>query len=971
MNNGTKTVETTLNTCLAELLRGHGLDAEPERSVTEPRRAQLDVVISRDTDCVVLECEFAPARTVREDAASRLTRPPLSYQRLSVRSVFALVYPGRFRDIGRSDALRRELIRASDLKFAIGHRGLEADAPHEDREMVWQEETTGGVSDLADSLLNWWGQSDPGAASIEKIVTSLGLAVSQAANKIEQAQNNPLAENTAPDDEAASVSALVWANAMIFQELLASNLRGHSIPRPVSSPAKLAAQWEEILRINWWPIFHTARLALSGTPAPQNREAIELLLPAVQEVVESGIATSHDIAGRVFHRLLDSRKFLATNYTTISAAVLLAALTFDPQRWRHVDWADPRAVRKLKIFDPACGTGTLLMASMQEVLRLHRRAGGDPALVTKDLLEKVIHGYDVVPAAVHLTAATLAMSETGQVVREMPLYVMPHDVAPDRANKKVVVPRLGSLDFLHGSKASVKTMFSGEGDAGRRTGSGEEVYDADLPGNPDLIIQNPPYTRAGGPGDAKNTDWNPLFGSLLSKSDVTRMQQELRGRLTGTPASLYAGLGSAFACLADERIGQERRVAFVLPAAVLSGSRWAAIRRMFLQNYEIDWVVVSHDGRHRSTRKHFPGRLFVAFSESTRMAESLVIATRVKKNAPGHQIRFVNLRHNPDHPFEAASVGRHLLEKPNAAEISTGQKVWGEIVRVPQADIREGAPWSATAFMQTRIYNTARALLDGELRLGGNVIPVPVVPLGEIAEFGPYEMQIKNPRQGAFGIVATEDPTRLGEPALWHHSSKKIRTLSPIANARLQPRADRPNGNGAGEAMLQKAGHLQHARVLRHAPQRFAAVRTEEAMLGVGSWITVLLKQNGDKNLTAAMEKTLALWLNSTPGLILRIFHANRPYLGRSGVPHELARTFPVLDVTKLPAEKLTAGAVLFDELAGEEFHGFAQMDTDEARRKLNQMFLSDVLGAPAAAKTAMRKLTAQLKGEPTITARH
>jgi len=105
--------------------------------------------------------------------------------------------------------------------------------------------------------------------------------------------------------------------------------------------------------------------------------------------------------------------------------------------------------------------------------------------------------------------------------------------------------------------------------------------------------------------------------------------------------------------------------------------------------------------------------------------------------------------------------------------------------------------------------------------------------------------------------------------------------------------------------------------------------------------------------------------------LILRIFHANRPYLGRSGVPHELARTFPVLDVTRLSAQKLTAGAALFDELAGEEFHGFAQMDTDEARRKLNEMLFSDVLGAPAAAKTAMRKLTAQLKGEPTITARH
>jgi len=88
-------------------------------------------------------------------------------------------------------------------------------------------------------------------------------------------------------------------------------------------------------------------------------------------------------------------------------------------------------------------------------------------------------------------------------------------------------------------------------------------------------------------------------------------------------------------------------------------------------------------------------------------------------------------------------------------------------------------------------------------------------------------------------------------------------------------------------------------------------------------------------------------------------------------MPHELARTFPVLDVAKLPAEKLAAGAALFDELAGREFQGFARMDTDENRRKLNEGLLTDVLGAPAATKTAMRKLTAQLKAEPTITARH
>ena len=100
--------------------------------------------------------------------------------------------------------------------------------------------------------------------------------------------------------------------------------------------------------------------------------------------------------------------------------------------------------------------------------------------------------------------------------------------------------------------------------------------------------------------------------------------------------------------------------------------------------------------------------------------------------------------------------------------------------------------------------------------------------------------------------------------------------------------------------MLQRAGHLQIACELRHAPQRLAAVRTSEPMLGVSSWTTVNLKTD-----RTGAEEALCLWLNSTPGILLRVCHANRPYLGRSRLPHELMRTLPVLNVETLEEKQL------------------------------------------------------------------
>ena len=964
------TVEPLLNAELAALLRRRGFDtaALAEQAVRGAggELHRVDILVEMSDRAVAIEAEFAPARTLRDDAEKRLPDPPLRWRGLPVRSVFAVTYPEALRTVDEGRA--RASLPASTLSwrhvFRDGSGRLAADSPQE-----------GKPGDLAIVLHNHWMRTDA-RSSVERTVEIASRAIDTASESLRRA---PGFAPESEEEDPAATTALVWLNALLFQELLAADLRPETLPpphrgkrvaRPEARPSAVLRQWDDILAINWWPIFAIAHRTLERTPAPADAHALAVLREAAREIAETGDIRRHDIAGRVYHRLLNSRKFLATNYTTIPAAVLLAALAFDPAhpRWRETRWDDPEDVGRLRIVDPACGTGTLLMAALQEILSHSRRSRAAEVSPeeTRDLaravLERVLRGYDVVPGAVHLTAATLSMAESSQTIRHIQVFRMPHDVKDGRA-------RLGSLDFLKssagGGEARALPLLPEGDDPALRTGTGETERAVNLPSPIDLVIANPPYTRAGGPGDADNTEWNPIFGSVLSAADARAMKEALRKTLARTPATVVAGLGSAFLALADERLGPGGRLAIVLPAALVTGSSWRPLRAMLLRNYDLEWVVASHDPRHRTKTATTPGRRHVSFSESTRIAEVLVVATKREAGAPkAGYAKFANLRRNIDNPLAAMAVSRGLLaarEAREPAEILTGEDFWGEVVPVRQADLDDG-PWIHASFVQGRLADAALGLArTGALSFRGLSHRVPIRPLGEICAFGPGHIQVKNAKFGLFDAIETDDPARAGEPALWRHKAERIGRLETRANARLRPRAGR-SGEDRRD-MLARAGRLHLAADLGHAPQRLAAVRADEPMLGFSSWIGLAPRVPAP-----GKEEALCLWLNTAPGLLLRIAHANRPYLGRSRLTADTAAGLPALDVDRLSGERLAAAARIYEDLKGEWLQGFARLAEDPVRRRLGARLAGEVLGAPADLFDALARA---LSEEPTMTARH
>lgn len=962
------THEALLNTKLASLLRSRGSEAHAMQqalSTGSNTAHRIDILVELEDRSVAIEAEFEPGRKVQTEAEGRLIDPPLQWRGLPVLDAFKLIYPRSIKSVPIGGAMEA-LSESEGLRFA---RGTLRDA-----RVAWESWERGSGVALAETLHHQWVRTAT-VKDIDMIVSKAGEAIQMANSILERV---PKFSASGPETNIGATAPLIWLNAMLFQDLLAARPLPEvstgkngtiSVPPldPAATPSLLIEQWREILAINWWPVFHIARESLKITPASHGARAVRVLVSAARDIAETGVVRQHDVAGRIFHRLLDSRKFLATNYTTIPAAMLLAGLAFDDRvpKWREVNW--PQVGRhNLRVVDPACGSGTLLMAAVQEIRKRFRRAGAaNLSDATRDLLEESVHGYDVVPAAVHLTAATLSMAETSQVIHDMPICLMPHGVVNG-------VARLGALDFLPnapGYKGVQQAYMFQEllPSPERVDGSGETHRQAQFP-MADLFISNPPYTRAGGPGDAENTDWNPLFGSLLSRQDAAAMQKALGKTLKGTAGSSYAGLGSAFVVLADERLEPGGRMAFVLPATLLTGSRWKPVRKLLLEHFRIDWVVVSHDARHRAHRATLPGRRWVSFSESTRIAEALVVGSKI--GAPEDTegwTRFVNLRRNPDQPTEALALVRTLLaveesKDQRIQELRLGNTVWGEIEFVRQQDL---APtrWLNGTFVQGRLTRTATELVRTSLlKTPSMTAEIPLCKVAELCELGPYEMQVKNPSQGCFEIVATDDPSRSGHPALWHHKSGRMRRLVSSANARLTPRPDRDSD--LQSSLLKQAGRLHLARDLGHAPQRLAAVLTDEPMLGTSSWITML-----PNDPRPGGEEALCLWLNSTVGLLLRIVGANRPYLGRSRMPHEVAREMLVLDVGRLTSGQLAAAKAACEELDRSDLLGFAHIYDDPQRRRLDQILWSEVLGIDHADEVA--RLAKALQLEPLMTARH
>ena len=119
-----------------------------------------------------------------------------------------------------------------------------------------------------------------------------------------------------PTDESANMAALVVINAMVFQERLAA---GAEVYRSVSaarvhggfSRFRLLELWEQILSVDYYPIFKMAKDVVEQLSEIEASEVLEECAHTASALLRMGAVGRHDLAGRIFNRLISERKLLA------------------------------------------------------------------------------------------------------------------------------------------------------------------------------------------------------------------------------------------------------------------------------------------------------------------------------------------------------------------------------------------------------------------------------------------------------------------------------------------------------------------------------------------------------------------------------------------------------------------------------------------------------------------------------------
>ena len=792
----------------------------------------------------------------------------------------------------------------------------------------------------------------------------------------------------------------VLVNAFVFHEALAEaqfrvrDAEGERSVRAVEAfwegatfqRAALLAEWEAILERNYWPIFASARQMLDPAVMPSETAAkvAYRLWQTANRLVQGGVTRSHDLTGIVFQKLIADRKFLATYYTRPEAAALLAGLALPLDHPPGgADWGDGETLAAVQIGDFACGTGTLLSAAYQRLSLLHELHGGDPEALHGPMMKNGLVGLDVLNIAVHLTAAMLAGTHPDTPFDGECLLTMPYGAQEDSDNEIAALSlqesvAIGSLDLLAAQvQAGLIERAAAVTAGGREPEEVRELVNRVGHGKFDLVIMNPPFTRPGGQEGRKKGSGNPAFAALGTTREVQKqMSAKLRVAREGPPlAGGNAGMAADFLDLAMRKINEAGTFALVLPLSAVSGIDWSRVRENIKRNYR-DIIIVTISGADSYAS---------SFSADTGMAEVLLIARNAETGRHGRGV-FAIL---PEFPRSTTIGGccsdtilqamrgpiRRLEDGPTGGTpLTLGDEHVGQLLDCP---LPGDGPWPVVGISDVTLAQTAYSIETRLLALPslplGEAEPIAIARIDKIAGRGPYHMDIywdkdDGSPQGPFDLIRPPHSAVPTYPMLWAHDAKKERRLSvePDSEGQIKSvdaRFDQASVNEKAANVRRTATRAHYNRDLQFNSQSLIVAMTERPCIGGRAWPSVIFAN-------PEHEYAFALWSNSTLGLLLHWWVANKTQSGRgtttvTGIPR-----IPTLDVRSLTDEQHARARAVFQRLRGERFLPFDQIDEDPARERLDRALLVEVLGLPkslCAPDGPLALLRRKLAAEPQI----
>lgn len=349
-------------------------------------------------------------------------------------------------------------------------------------------------------------------------------------------------------DVICFLGSYIFLSQVLFLRLLTS-ARPELIP--VGTPAthsRLRHAFSKVREINYRPIYRFD--VLDSINEKYLRDTFDLLWGLEIERIR------YELPGRIFHELMPHaiRKMLAAFYTRPHAADLLTQLTIDESGET--------------VFDPACGSGTILTSAYRRKrdLFVEEGKGGNPH---KRFCENEIFGADIMPFAVHLTSANLAAMDPSTIIEQTQI------IEGDSIKLKPAFYASGITGHLFPETARAQTRE-------------EEYYDVKL--EPvDTVVMNPPFTKV--------------------ERGIKRFvdMQLFRPRCGGE-----VGLWGHFIMLADSFLREDGTFGGVIPINVLRGRESKKVRKHLFENWTPLYILKSTYNYGFSEWSEYRDILFIA-----------------------------------------------------------------------------------------------------------------------------------------------------------------------------------------------------------------------------------------------------------------------------------------------------------------------------------------------------------------------
>jgi hypothetical protein len=711
----------------------------------------------------------------------------------------------------------------------------------------------------------------------------------------------------------------------------------------------LRKAFEEILKVDYERIYELAIQVIEVLPEEVN-QALRRLVELAEGCASKRALLRKDFSGKIYHKIVGDwavRKNFATYFTTIPAAYLLAYLTIFTRTGVFSEFNED-----IKVGDIACGSGTLLTAAYSALrdLYIHSSFGkGDMDLKRfhKLMLEENIWGIDALRYAVQIASTNLALQDPTTPVTHMNTYAIPLG----KEDKEVI---LGSLEFFKGKALPKISMYF----EGARLKFMEEAEVASITGGEvpkeipgfDLIIMNPPFTRATG---RSGRERGGLFGFILDeqvRKGVISEYEELRRRVQKELENLtlrkrefadlpgfkelykqydtlsklgidelynigQAGEGLLFLYLASELIKEKGKLAFVLPKSLLTGTSWFLARNLLLNKFHLEHIVLSYDAENGYN-----------FSESTSLSETLIVARKRWPPEENEETKITLLLRKPLTSLEAKALAFKII-KANGGEYL---EVNGARAYVYKFSRRE---------MITNIYNWGRLCAFPSPRLNemvsriflGNFYEktIPIAPLGEITDIVGLAV-----RRGTFHKVFKQvrEGTPEAIPALISGEEEVRKRIATRSNSWVICRMPR--------YLSTASKFLVPDRIRVNTTHALALCCDKPVVCNVFFG----LKPKRGIEMTEDAFKSLILWLNTTWGILSILANRTETEGGWIELTITKWKLQPVLDVTKLDEDCVRRLVAVFDKYCERDLQRlpkqFDPNKIDPVRRGIDREFL-------------------------------